>query len=350
MNNILRYSCLVFSVSACISSADKLAAVHPNAIKPSVITQQVAFDTDDPAIWIHPTDSSSSLVIGTDKNEAGALFVFDLEGKVVKKSIPLNRPNNVDIVQGFLINGKRMDIAVTTERGTNMIRVFSLPDLEVIDGGGIPVFEGEKERSPMGISLYTRPADKAVFAIVGRKNGPADRYLWQYQLQGNADGTISAKKVRSFGKFSGKKEIEAITVDNELGYVYYSDEQTGIRKYYADPAQHSDAELSLFAQHGFVSDHEGLAIYKTAPDAGYIVASNQQNNSIMLYPRQGNPDAPHQHELIAEIPISAVECDGLEITTINLGQRFPKGMLVAMSNGKVFHYYDWREIDQRLKK
>ena len=108
------------------------------------------------------------------------------------------------------------------------IRIFSLPDLEPIDNGGIPVFEGEEQRDPMGLALYTRPSDQKIFAIVGRKSGPSGTYLWQYELSGNGK-FAAAKVVRKFGTYSGKKEIEAIAVDNELGYVYYSDEQVGVR-------------------------------------------------------------------------------------------------------------------------
>ena len=107
------------------------------------------------------------------------------------------------------------------------------------------VFEGEAQRDPMGISLYTRPSDQKIFAIVGRKTGPSGSYLWQYELSGNGK-FAAAKVVRKFGAYSGKKEIEAIAVDNELGTVLYCDEQFGIRKYKADPALNDNKELALF--------------------------------------------------------------------------------------------------------
>ena len=44
-------------------------------IAASVITDTVSYDTDDPAIWMHPSDPSKSLVIGTDKDSLGALYV-----------------------------------------------------------------------------------------------------------------------------------------------------------------------------------------------------------------------------------------------------------------------------------
>ena len=59
---------------------------------------------------------------------------------------------------------------------------------------------------------------------------------------------------------SVEKEIEAIAVDNELGYVYYSDEQAGVRKYYADPEMGNE-QLASFTKR-CKRDHEGIAIYK----------------------------------------------------------------------------------------
>lgn len=346
MNNKL-YQLLPFALltlAAC--NNEKHSTIAPDALKPIAVTDTVGHDTDDPAIWINPTDSSKSLIIGTDKDTDGGLYAYDLNGNIVSKVTGLKRPNNVDIAYGLKINGKAVDIAVATERETNKIRIYSLPDLKPLDNGGIPVFEGETERDPMGVALYTAP-DSSIYAIVGRKTGPADQYLWQYKLTDNGQSGIRAEVVRKFGKYSGKKEIEAIAVDNELGFIYYSDETVGLHKYYADPAK-GNGELAFFAQDGFTSDHEGISIYKTGPTTGYILVSNQQKNSFMVYPREGAKENNHSHNLIAEIPVSTIESDGSEVTNVNLGPKYPKGMFVAMSNGKVFHYYDWRELQQKI--
>jgi 3-phytase len=341
MKNIFIPLCLVVALTSCKSS--KFASILPNALKPVVVTQQTPHDTDDPAIWVNPADSTQSLIIGTDKDTDGGLYVYNLKGEIVNKSEPLKRPNNVDIAYGFKIGDKTVDIAITTERETNKIRIFSLPDLKPIDNGGIPVFENELERDPMGVSIYTRPSDHAIFVVVGRKTGPSGSYLWQYQLQEQA-GALSASVVRKFGTFSGKKEIEAIAVDNELGFIYYCDEQAGIRKYYADPAKKDDTELAFFGQNDFKADNEGIAIYKNSATTGYILVSNQQKNTFMVYARAGSTDDANHHQLIAEIPTSSIECDGADVTNANLGGRFPKGLFVSMSNGMTFQLYDWNHI------
>ena len=345
-----KYTSLIVVAAFATSCSSSLAPLRKDGLKPTVVTETVLHDTDDPAIWIHPTNPQESLVIGTDKDTDGGLYVFNLQGKIIKKSETIKRPNNVDIAYGLQIDGVLTDIAVTTERETNKIRIFSLPDLKPLDNGGIPVFEGELERDPMGIAIYTRPSDKAVFAIVGRKSGPSGSYLWQYELKGASNAKVEATLVRKFGAYSGKKEIEAIAVDNELGAVYYCDEQFGIRKYKADPALNDNQELALFGQKDFKSDHEGMAIYKSSATTGYILVSNQQVNSFMVYPREGSNGNPNDYQLLAEIPTSTIECDGADVTAINLGQPFDKGLFVAMSNGKTFHFYDWKIIQEAIDK
>lgn len=349
---IITISCLfAITYTACVdakgSNEKNRAPVAAQALKPALVTEQVNYDTDDPAIWINPSDAAQSLIIGTDKDSNGGLFVFNLQGKIINKVQGLKRPNNVDIAYGLMLNGKPVDIAVTTERETNKLRIFSLPDTKSIDNGGLEVFAGETIRGPMGIALYTRPSDKAIFAIVGRKSGPADGYLWQYKLGDDGKGNVTGTLVRKFGKYSGKKEIESIAADNKKGYIFYSDEQFGVHKYYADPEK-GDRELALFANTGFISDHEGISIYETSDSTGYILVSNQQKNTFMVYPREGSKGNPNEHPLLAEIPVSTIESDGSEVTNVNLGNRFPKGLFVAMSNGKVFHYYDWRDMQKRI--
>lgn len=317
-----------------------------SVIKPVLITDTVVYDTDDPAIWIHPTDTKQSLILGTDKggdSGDGALFVFDLTGKIIpdKTIRNIKRPNNVDVAYGLMINGTKVDIAVCTERNTNSIRVVALPDMKFIDNGGIPVFEGDSLRSPMGLALYTT-ATGEIHAIVSRKSGPSGEYLAQYQLTSNEQGIVTGELLRKFGQYSGRNEIESIAVDNELGYVYYSDEGAGIRKYYAHPDS-SRTELAFFGTTGFTDNHEGISIYKHQDGTGYIIVSDQQANQFRIFPREGTATDKHDHPLIKAIRTSTNESDGSEVTSIGL-PGFPKGLFVAMSDNKTFQFYRWEDL------
>jgi 3-phytase len=316
-------------------------------VKPAITTEAVEFDTDDPAIWVNKADPSKSLVIGTDKDANGGLYVFDLKGKILKdKTVHLQRPNNVDLAYGLLLGGKPTDIAIASERITHKLRIFSLPDMKPVDNGGIPIFEGEtgfEYRDLMGIAIYTAK-DGKTYAIAGRKNGPTKGgYLWQYLLGDDGKGSVKATLVRKFGAYSGKKEIESIAVDNELGYIYYSDEQVGVRQYEADPTK-GDKQLAIFGTNGFEADHEGISIYKLTDSTGYILVSDQGANRFQIFSREGSPQKPYEHKLQKIVNVAARQSDGSDMVSMPLNNTFKHGLFVTMSDDKTFHYYRWEDI------
>ncbi|HMN90305.1 MAG TPA: phytase, partial [Saprospiraceae bacterium] len=174
----------------------------PDALQPDFVTDATFVDTDDPAIWINPADPMQSLILGTDKGDNnGGIYVFDLQGKMIKEKciIGLPRPNNIDVAYGFVLNGDTVDIAVFTQRNGDNIRVLRLPDMMFIDNGGIDVFVGDDVQAPMGIGLYKKPTTSEIFAIVSRKSGPNGSYLWQYLLSADSTGAVTGKVVREFG-------------------------------------------------------------------------------------------------------------------------------------------------------
>jgi 3-phytase len=320
-------------------------------LNPILITEKVKADSDDPAIWVNPKNPAHSLILGTDKGNdtlLGGLYVFDLQGHIdySKSVLNLKRPNNVDVTYGFPLGSNLIDIAVCTERNANSIRVFSLPDMNRIDGGGIPVFENEKLRAPMGIALYKDLFANKFYAFVSRKTGPKSGYIFQYLLEYDGKENIKGVFVRKLGKFSGKKEIEAIVVDNELGFVYYSDEGKGVRKYYAHPDSSSN-QLALFAKKEVKEDHEGLSIYKNPDGTGFIILSDQQANKFNIYSREGSKHNPHVHPLLKSVRLSTEQSDGNEIVPVPLNETFKKGIFVAMSSDGTFQYYRPEDLFNR---
>ncbi|MCK0132070.1 phytase [Flavobacteriaceae bacterium F08102] len=306
-------------------------------ISPTVVTDKLPHDSDDAAIWINPSNPSKSIVFGTDKDEInGGVYAFNLDGKLIpEKSLnQIAYPNNVDVAYGFKLNDSTMtDILAFTEREKHRIRIYALPSMQPLDGGGIEVFSDETEvelKRPMGIAFYKNPSTGTISVILSRKKGPIKNYLYQYALDMD-NGTIQATLMRKFGKFSGKKEIEAIAVDNTLGYVYYSDEGVGIRKYYADPANGND-ELSLFGMGHFKRDIEGLAIATFEGDEGFIIASDQQDHTFSIFKRSDN-------SFVKKVNLGTLETDGCEVTTQNLGPKFPKGLFVSMNDEQNFFYH-----------
>src|SRR5690606_797609 len=150
---------------------------------PRVVTTLARHDTDDPAIWVNRADPAQSLILGTDKDADGALLVFGLDGRE-RKELSVRgilRPNNVDLAYDIALGDGMADVAVVAERLAHRLRVYRLPDMVPVDGGGIPVFEGETARDVMGIALYRRPRDGALFAIVSRSDFGAPRQGYLHQ-------------------------------------------------------------------------------------------------------------------------------------------------------------------------
>ena len=310
-------------------------------IRPAFATATVGTDADDPAIWVNRAKPEASRILGTDKTEApnGGLYVFDLGGKVVQRIGGLDRPNNVD-VEG--------DIAVVTERKKERLRFFRIGPTTgtLVDATGkTRVFEGEtgEDAAPMGVGLYRRPKDGALFAIVTPKAGPLEGHLAQYRVSYNpATKQFDLKLVRRFGTYSGKKETESVFVDDEQGFVYYSDETVGTRKYFADPdAVNAGREQSFFNRTGTLGDHEGIALWAQSNGTGYLVCTDQlEVNSIYrVFERtSGNVS-------IGAFRGGADSTDGIDMTSTPLGPRFPKGLFVAMNSaGKNFLVYDARDV------
>jgi 3-phytase len=347
---------LLIALVACQSPAPVRVAVD---IQPAVRTEPVKNDADDPAFWIHPTDPASSLMVGTNKVKApdGALVVFGVDGKIRQTVAGLDRPNNVDIEYGLTLAGATVDIAVATERLQSQLRIFVVNAdglRDVTSTGNTKVFadrQGE-QAMPMGISLYKRPGDNAIFAIVAPKNGPTEGYLAQYRLADDGAGKVKATFVRYFGAFSGKDEIEAVAVDDALGYVYYADEGDGIHKYQANPDHPAaSAQLAHFGRAGFRANREGIAIYARADGTGYVVCTDQLENGseYHVFKREGEAANPHDHSQVVKILRGPADStDGLEITSRPWGPQFPAGAMAAMnSKGKNFFVFSWSDAGLR---
>lgn len=330
-------------------------------VPPARTTDALPHDPDDPAIWVNARNPAQSLVLATMKVAApeGGLAVFGLDGHLRQMLTGPDRPNNVDVEYGLRIGGVPTDIAVLTERLGGRLRVYAIaPDgsrVTDISGTSLSILGGTPalEDAPMGIGLYRRPRDGAVFAIVAPKAGPRDDYLWQYRLEGDAAGRVTATLVRRFGQFSGEGEIEAVAVDDALGYVYYADEHHAIHKWRADPdAPDAGHELARFAIDGYQGDREGIGIYTRPDGTGFIISVDQlpSESVFHVYRREGEPGRPHDHtRTLLTFRVGADQTDGMEVTSAPLGPAYPAGLLVAMnSTPKNFLFIRWDDIAARL--
>lgn len=322
------------------------------SVRPVVRTEPLPDDADDPAIWVHPRNPRLSLILGTNKARAprGAIGVFDLDGRLLQRIDGIDQPNNIDVVYGFTLGRALIDIAVATERYASRLRIFRIDPtrrrlVDITDFEQARVFAGETgERAmPMGIALYQAGRGE-VHAIVSRKAGPTQGYLHHYRLVPTRGGRVGVQRLRAFGAFSGKKEIESVCVDSALGYVYYADEDIGIRKYPVDPRL-PEREIALFATE-YTGDQEGIALYAPPHGTGYLLCTEQRKGGSLLhiYPRFGVQRTP-----LLTLQTGADDTDGLDASAHNFGAPFETGLVVAMnSEGRNFWLYRWADIQHAL--
>jgi len=329
-------------------------------VVPAYTTPKVPGDADDPAIWVHPDDPTQSLIFGTDKVGAddgvpdGGLYVYDLFANELPElhQLGLAGPNNVDVQQGVPIGGEVIDIAVVTEVFAEQLRVYRLPEMEPIDGGGLRVFEGENGRyaQPSGVGIYLRE-DGATFLHVSRILGPDRDYLHTYQLVDAGGGEVALSFVGSFGKFSGSKDIESVVVDDVLGHVYYCDELEGVRKYWADP-DHPDYGSSLAKFTGdddYVEAREGVTVYARDDGTGYILVSDQLGNEVHVYPREGHDGDPDDHPLLSVFRTLSIETDGMDATAVDFDGTYEDGLFISHSDEGSFNLFSWHDIEVAIR-
>ena len=120
-------------------------------------------DADDAAFWIHPTDPSKSLILGTVK-EAG-LDVYRPDGTLVQTvAAGGGRYNNVDLVHGVTLGpGPARDLAVVTDRKTDKLHIFAVdgainPPVTEVTAAGVPLLFGSakpvKSKTAYGVAAW----------------------------------------------------------------------------------------------------------------------------------------------------------------------------------------------------
>lgn len=294
---------------------------------------------DDPAIWVNPVDPARSLVLGTEK-QAG-LYVYRLDGAVAQ-FLPVGRLNNVDLRQGVTVGDFTGDIAAATNRSDDTVVLFTI----TADGVLAPAGSfASAVAEPYGFCLGL-VAD--VFtAFVTHKTGEVVAYAVE-----------DFSSVRETARLSFSSQLEGCVFDDARQTLYIGEETVGVWKSGFDSGAPADPVLvdEVGSESGIAADVEGLAIYATGPEAGYLIASSQGNNLFMVYDRAGD-NAFLGHFAIAAGPdIDGVfETDGIEATPAALGPNFPRGAFVAQDGfndgGKApqnFKIVDWREIEKTL--
>jgi 3-phytase len=304
----------------------------PQRAAATVETAPVPHDADaadDAAIWIHPTDPSLSTVLGTDKVEGGGLGVYDLAGQQLFFYFDGNL-NNVDLRYNFPLGDTRVSLVGVTKRDQPATLIFyevNATDRSLAQAGIVPLVEFGIEQ-PRGFAMYRSPVSGKYYAFV---TDFATNGVSQLELDG-ASGTVTATLVRSLGLDS---PTEGMVADDGLARLYVSEEDVGIWRYGAEPADADVRTLvdSVFASGGHLTPSiKGTAIYYRSDGDGYLVASSQGGGSFSVYTRVDNVFLG-SFEVPSGDGVDGVSGqDGIDLTNVALGATFPEGVFVTQDH------------------
>jgi 3-phytase len=372
-------------------AATSLPAVTPRAETAALYDDEAGgdADADDPAIWRNSADPDRSLVIATAKQ--GGLRVYDLDAREVQ-SVPApaapgpgdapGRFNNVDLVHGMRLAAGRADLAVTTDRGTDRLRVYRIdrdrpggPLTDVTDPSAPAVFsasqdEINEQRTAYGLATWTDRTTGRSYALVSRRERTRLALL---ELTARADGTVGYRKVRTLdlpGAFrlpdgtswspcaepGELPQVEGMVVDPADGTLYAGQEDVGIWRLRADltgtpklidtvreygvAATYDEAteECVAGADPGYggerlTADVEGLTLVTEDDGDGLLLASSQGDDTFAAYDREASDDNEYEGGFRVTAASATLdgseECDGAAALNQPLGRRYPGGLLVV---------------------
>ena len=299
---------------------------------------------DDPAIWLHPTDPTQSLILGTDKQ--GGLHVYDMDGKDVQLVSDGCRPDNVDVLYGFRLGDRVVDLAVASVRArkSSGVKVWRIDPstrrlTDVTAGGALPVFGGAV---PYGVCTYRSAKTGKGYFFVCDKAGRIE----QHELRLAGTGKVKAVKVRQLKLGS---VTEGCVADDELGWVYFAEEAVGIWRFAAEPDGGAEGRrVAKVGEHGLTADVEGLTLYCASGGKGYLIASSQGSNTFLVYTRRDN-----RYLLTIDPKGGRIDdvrdTDGIAVTNRPTSKQFPAGLLIVQDGSNAggkqnFKLYDWRDI------
>jgi len=323
--------CLVVAIGAALLAARPATLVAKTIVQPEARAEtepvpHTGDAADDPALWIHPQEPGSSLILGTDKQ--GGLHTYNMDGSSHALVADAAKPNNVDVLYGFKLNGRKVDLAVATVRGGKKrmgAKVWAIDPAtrrlsDVTDGTSIRVLGGKE---PMGACGYRSARTGRFYFFVSSEKG----YVEQYELTDTGGGRVNGTLVRTLKLGS---LAEGCVADDELGFLYIAEETKGIWKFGAEPSTGSIGKLvAQVGENGLTADAEGLTIYYATRGRGYLIASSQGNNTYKVYERAGD----NRYLLTIDPKEGRIDdvndTDGIFVTSCPTSSQFARGVFIV---------------------
>ncbi|HEX8347421.1 MAG TPA: phytase [Actinoplanes sp.] len=386
-------ACVAVIPFTSVAQAAELPEVSAELETPAMFDDDAGDNSnaDDPAIWLHPSNSGRSVVVATAKE--GGLRAYSLAGRQLQSIAAPAAPgpddeagrfNNVDLVYGMSLAGSSADLAVVSDRGRDTLRTYRIdpaaaaagraPLTDVSDPAAPLVFsssaaEVNDQATAYGVATWKDPASGQYYALASRRHTTQVALL---RLIPTAAGKVTYTKVRTitlpstFRLPNGSNwtpcedpgeapQVEGMVVDAQTGVLYAGQEDIGIWKMSAmltgtpvlmdkvrefgvpatynaetEECEPSGPDPGAGGQH-IAADVEGLTIYYRRGGQGYLLASSQGDNTFVAYQRAGSNAYVGNFRVgpDSDGPDGSEECDGAMVLNVPLGDEFDEGLLVV---------------------
>lgn len=321
----------LFAILVTLNTYSDVFEVFPLYETPAVDTRGDA--ADDPAIWLNKEFPALSIIFATDKRSG--IYAYDLRGKQLTFS-PAGNINNVDL--RTLKLDYRTDNGVVKKDytflfGTN--RSLNTIDLWIFFDEGInrsmrnranlryskfsinekPDFRIKSESNIYGICAGVHP-QYGLIAFVTEDEGPNVEVYY-----------LGANGLELLATLDNGGESEGCVFDDENLTLFISEENLRgnlkAHKFDKDFNLTGDPFVIDSREGNIVGDPEGVTVYKTDQNKGFIILSSQGDSKFNIYNRQ------QPYEFIKSFKISSTndidgvsDTDGIDAVSVNLNCDF----------------------------
>ena len=299
----------------------------PAGVLPSVET--VGFSgsgdvSDDSAIWVNDQAPNNSAVIADNKaSSGGGIGVFGMDGKLIQYRND-GMIGNVDLRTGFSLGGRSAVLVGANNRTNNTLVLYTL-DTAARTLSPVAARSIATVSPNYGFCMYHSSLSGKFYGFVTPYSSGIAQ---EFELKDNGAGLVDAVLVRTIAIAS---TTESCVADDELGYVYFGEEDVAIWKYGAEPGA-GESRVAVDAAGGghLVADIEGMSIEYGSSGAGHLFVSSQGDSTICAYERAGSNAFVKKFSVAANGTIDAVTgTDGVDVTSKSAGTLFPRGVLVV---------------------
>lgn len=317
------HPCLVLPVFL----AGLCAGAQPASVLPSVETQPVVrggTSTQDVALWVNAGSPAQSLLIVSDSTVG--LATFGLNGVEQQALLADGVAYGVDVRDGFALPGGTASLVVVANGTVQALTAYGVDpltrQLRRVDTGNLSV----PNFFPRTVTLYRSAVSGTLYAFMSNAAGT----MQQVELRPGTDGGVTGLPVRSFSV--GGNVVGAVA-DDQQGYLFVVQQNTGILRFSAEPGANANATTVAEVGTPLTAPLGGVSLYALSDGTGYLLAASAGGDQVVVYDRRP-PHAPRgSFAVVANGSIDRVDNPAtVEVTSRALGPNFPAG-LVAVHDG-----------------